>query len=59
MNTTTGSLFYKHFRKITKFLFKRYHSFAAEEFVIQSGGMLCPQPGCGMGILGNFFFQAV
>ena len=29
----------------------RYQRFAAEEFVLQSGGALCPQPGCGAGNL--------
>lgn len=33
--------------------YERYHRFAAEEYVLQSGGLLCPQPGCGMGILGK------
>lgn len=28
-----------------------YQRFGAEEFVLQAGGVLCPQPGCGMGIL--------
>ncbi|XP_060536053.1 E3 ubiquitin-protein ligase parkin isoform X2 [Cylas formicarius] len=31
--------------------YQQYHRFAAEEFVLQTGGILCPQPGCGMGIL--------
>ena len=25
--------------------------FGAEEFVLQAGGVLCPRPGCGAGIL--------
>ena len=29
----------------------QYQRFAAEEYVLQAGGVLCPQPGCGMGIL--------
>lgn len=28
-----------------------YQVFGTEEFVLQAGGVLCPQPGCGMGIL--------
>lgn len=52
MNITTGNISLFAFYKFTEFELKRYHSFAAEEFVIQSGGMLCPQPRCGMGILG-------
>ena len=31
--------------------FERYQRFSAEELVLQSGGVLCPQPGCGSGIL--------
>ncbi len=29
----------------------RYQRFAAEEYVLRSGGVFCPQPGCGMGIM--------
>ena len=29
----------------------RYERFGAEELVLQSGGLLCPQPGCGAGIM--------
>lgn len=28
-----------------------YQRFGAEEFVLKAGGVLCPQPGCGAGIL--------
>lgn len=31
--------------------YAQYQRFATEEFVLQAGGVLCPQPGCGMGIL--------
>ena len=31
--------------------YDRYQRFATEEFVLQSGGVLCPQPNCGMGIM--------
>ncbi|XP_026472418.1 E3 ubiquitin-protein ligase parkin [Ctenocephalides felis] len=40
-----------HFRLLTHEQYDRYQRFATEEFVLQSGGVLCPQPGCGMGIL--------
>jgi parkin len=33
------------------FQYGQYQRFAAEEYVLQAGGVLCPQPGCGMGIL--------
>lgn len=33
--------------------YDQYQRFATEEFVLQSGGVLCPQPGCGMGILAD------
>ncbi len=31
--------------------YERYQRFGAEESVLKAGGVLCPQPGCGMGIL--------
>uniref|UniRef100_A0A1B0GN34 E3 ubiquitin-protein ligase parkin n=1 Tax=Phlebotomus papatasi TaxID=29031 RepID=A0A1B0GN34_PHLPP len=40
-----------HFRLLPKNLYDRYQRFATEEFVLQQGGVLCPQPGCGMGLL--------
>ncbi|GBP14233.1 E3 ubiquitin-protein ligase parkin [Eumeta japonica] len=40
-----------HFHLLTKELYDQYQRFAAEEYVLQAGGVLCPQPGCGMGIL--------
>ncbi|GAB0100366.1 E3 ubiquitin-protein ligase parkin [Sergentomyia squamirostris] len=40
-----------HFRLLPKDLYDRYQRFATEEFVLQQGGVLCPQPGCGMGLL--------
>ncbi|ERL88686.1 hypothetical protein D910_06069 [Dendroctonus ponderosae] len=43
-----------HFRLLDDVNYERYHRFATEEFVLQAGGILCPQPGCGMGILGNY-----
>ncbi|KAG0411446.1 hypothetical protein HPB47_011438 [Ixodes persulcatus] len=40
-------------RRVSRVLlgYQRYQRFAAEEFVLQAGGVLCPQPGCGQGIL--------
>ena len=35
----------------TKSEYEKYQRFAAEEFVLQSGGALCPQPNCGAGIM--------
>lgn len=40
-----------HFKLLTKEDYDRYQRFATEEFVLQNGGVLCPQPGCGMGLL--------
>lgn len=40
-----------HFKLLTKDEYDRYQRFATEEFVLQAGGVLCPQPGCGMGLL--------
>ena len=40
-----------HFRLLTSTLWERYLAWGAEELVLQSGGVLCPQPGCGAGIL--------
>lgn len=39
-----------HFLILGKEKYERYKSFGAEEFVLQNGGMLCPAPGCGMGL---------
>ena len=36
---------------MTSHHYNRYLRFGAEELVLQSGGSLCPQPGCGAGIL--------
>jgi len=41
----------RHFRLIGSSEYDRYQRFGAEELVLQSGGVLCPQPGCGAGIL--------
>ncbi|XP_040064906.1 E3 ubiquitin-protein ligase parkin-like [Ixodes scapularis] len=40
-----------HFCLLGPEQYQRYQRFAAEEFVLQAGGVLCPQPGCGQGIL--------
>lgn len=40
-----------HFKLLSKGDYDRYQRFATEEFVLQNGGVLCPQPGCGMGLL--------
>lgn len=40
-----------HFKLLTKEQYDRYQRFATEEFVLKAGGVLCPQPGCGMGLL--------
>ena len=33
------------------FQYDRYQRFGTEEYVLKNGGVLCPQPDCGMGIL--------
>lgn len=40
-----------HFKLLSKEQYERYQRFATEEFVLQAGGVLCPQPNCGMGII--------
>lgn len=40
-----------HFKLLTKDQYERYQRFATEEYVLQAGGVLCPQPNCGMGII--------
>lgn len=40
-----------HFKLLSAEQYERYQRFATEEFVLRSGGVLCPQPGCGMGLL--------
>ncbi|XP_067002583.2 E3 ubiquitin-protein ligase parkin [Anabrus simplex] len=42
-----------HFRLLSNQEYAQYQRFATEEFVLQAGGVLCPQPGCGMGILAD------
>lgn len=40
-----------HFRILGEAQYARYQRFGAEECLLQSGGVLCPRPGCGAGIL--------
>lgn len=40
-----------HFRLLNDTQYDQFHRFAAEEFILQAGGVLCPQPGCGQGII--------
>ncbi|XP_018572816.1 E3 ubiquitin-protein ligase parkin isoform X2 [Anoplophora glabripennis] len=40
-----------HFRLLSETQYAQYQRFGTEEFVLRSGGVLCPQPGCGMGII--------
>uniref|UniRef100_A0A146LNZ3 E3 ubiquitin-protein ligase parkin n=1 Tax=Lygus hesperus TaxID=30085 RepID=A0A146LNZ3_LYGHE len=39
-----------HFRLLAPHLYNMYQQFATEDFVLKSGGVLCPHPNCGMGI---------
>ncbi|XP_070568056.1 E3 ubiquitin-protein ligase parkin-like [Ptychodera flava] len=38
-----------HFRILDEQQYERYKRFGAEEWVLQSGGVLCPRPGCSEG----------
>lgn len=40
-----------HFKLLTKEQYERYQCFATEEYVLKAGGVLCPQPDCGMGFI--------
>lgn len=40
-----------HFRLLSEDQYNQYQRFGTEEFILQAGGVLCPQPGCGAGIL--------
>lgn len=42
-----------HFRLVGDEQYERYQRFAAEECLLQEGGVLCPRPGCGAGILAD------
>ena len=41
----------QHYQMMTAHHYNRYLRFGAEDLVLASGGLLCPQPGCGAGIL--------
>ncbi|XP_043313313.1 E3 ubiquitin-protein ligase parkin isoform X6 [Cervus canadensis] len=40
-----------HFRILGEEQYNRYQHYGAEECVLQLGGVLCPSPGCGAGLL--------
>ncbi|XP_052242320.1 E3 ubiquitin-protein ligase parkin-like [Dreissena polymorpha] len=40
-----------HFQLLGKDQYERYKDFGAEECLLKSGGIFCPNPGCGEGIL--------
>lgn len=40
-----------HFHIMSDYHYEKYQQFAAEECLLQAGGVLCPQPNCGAGIL--------
>ncbi|XP_077204204.1 E3 ubiquitin-protein ligase parkin isoform X2 [Paroedura picta] len=40
-----------HFRILGEEQYNRYQDYGAEECVLQMGGVLCPTPGCGAGLL--------
>ncbi|XP_042334392.1 E3 ubiquitin-protein ligase parkin [Sceloporus undulatus] len=40
-----------HFRILGEEQYNRYQCYGAEEYVLQMGGVLCPTPGCGAGLL--------
>ncbi|XP_066104337.1 E3 ubiquitin-protein ligase parkin isoform X2 [Saccopteryx bilineata] len=40
-----------HFRILGEEQYNRYQHYGAEECVLQMGGVLCPRPGCGAGLL--------
>lgn len=40
-----------HFKLLTMDQYERYQRFATEEYVLKMGGVLCPQPDCGMGFI--------
>ncbi|CAG2173949.1 unnamed protein product, partial [Oppiella nova] len=40
-----------HFKLMGQIAYEKYQRFGAEECVLSAGGVLCPQPGCGAGIL--------
>ncbi|XP_066583147.1 E3 ubiquitin-protein ligase parkin [Prorops nasuta] len=40
-----------HFHLLSKEQYDQYQKFSAEEYVLKMGGLLCPRPDCGMGII--------
>lgn len=40
-----------HFRLLDNMQYDQYQRFGTEEYVLRAGGLLCPQPDCGMGII--------
>lgn len=40
-----------HFCLLGSEQYERYKNFGAEEYLLQSGGLMCPAPGCGSGFL--------
>ena len=48
-HTHTRACTRTHTRTHTQY--DRYQKFGTEEFILQMGGVLCPRPGCGMGLL--------
>ncbi|XP_003742477.1 E3 ubiquitin-protein ligase parkin [Galendromus occidentalis] len=40
-----------HFRVLGYEQYQRYQRFATEDFILKAGGVFCPRPGCGAGIL--------
>ncbi|XP_067203472.1 E3 ubiquitin-protein ligase parkin isoform X2 [Linepithema humile] len=40
-----------HFHLLNTEQYERYQRFGTEEYVLQAGGLLCPRPNCGMGII--------
>ncbi|XP_076680365.1 E3 ubiquitin-protein ligase parkin [Andrena cerasifolii] len=40
-----------HFHLLTPEQYEQYQRFSTEEYVLRSGGLLCPRPDCGMGII--------
>ena len=43
----------QHFKLLGNEQYQRLLHFGAEEYVMSTGGVLCPQPGCGMGLLAD------
>lgn len=48
-----------HFCVLGTEQYERYKNFGAEEYLLQSGGLMCPAPGCGAGFLIEDLLQKV